>query len=370
MWQISNEKNWEALQKFEWVRDMKGVPQDPVYHAEGDVEIHTQMVLDALQRLPEYQNLTSQEQEILWAAALLHDVEKRSTTLLEENGRITSRGHAKKGAVTARQILYTEINTPHFIREEIFGLVKHHGLPLWAFEKQDPVKNLLKASLEVNTEWVTILAKADVLGRICQDQQDLLYRIELFAEWCKENSCWGKARVFGSPTGKLQYFRKEEQSPDFIPFETPGSHVVLLSGLAGVGKDYYKQQHYPLLPVISLDDLRRARKISHGDKTGNGQVIQEAKELAKKYLRDKTDFVWNATNISSQMREQLIDLFLTYDAHVEIIYLEVPFLQLVSQNKNREYPIPEKALLKMIQKLEVPKAWEAHEIKWIIKEAH
>lgn len=34
--------------------------------------------LEALHQQPEYQALPAQEQEILWAAALLHDVEKRS----------------------------------------------------------------------------------------------------------------------------------------------------------------------------------------------------------------------------------------------------------------------------------------------------
>lgn len=366
MWQINKDKNWESLQKFAWVRDMKGVPQDPIYHAEGDVEIHTRMVLNALQQLPEFQALPAQEQEILWASALLHDVEKRSITVHEENGRITSRGHAKKGAMTTRQILYTEIDTPFAIREEIVGLVRHHGLPLWAFEKQNPLKNLLKASLEVNTQWVTLLAKADVLGRICNDQAELLYKIDLFGEWCRENGCWGKPREFGSELGKFYYFRKEAQSPDFVPFETPGSHVVLLSGLPGSGKDYHRQRYHVDWPVISLDDMRRARKIPHSDKTGNGQVIQEAKELAKKYLRSQTNFVWNATNITVQMREQLIDLFSTYRAHIEIVYLEVPFRQLLQQNKNREHPIPEAVLIKMMQKLEVPKAWEAQRVELFV----
>ena len=103
MWTISKHKDWAELQEqFGWVRDMDGVPQDPIYHAEGDVAVHTRMVLAALEALPEYQALAPQEQEILWAAALLHDVEKRSTTVIEDDGRITSAGHAKKGAQTAR----------------------------------------------------------------------------------------------------------------------------------------------------------------------------------------------------------------------------------------------------------------------------
>ncbi|MDQ6482413.1 hypothetical protein [Dyadobacter sp. LHD-138] len=88
---------------------------------------------------------------------MLHDVEKRSTTHQETDGSIVSPGHAKKGALTARQILFTQLNVPFEIREQIVGLVRHHGLPLWLFHKPDPQKALLKASFEVNTKLVAIL---------------------------------------------------------------------------------------------------------------------------------------------------------------------------------------------------------------------
>lgn len=94
-WQLTKQREWSQLaDHFEFVRDMHGVPQDALHHAEGDVAIHTQMVLAALEALPEYQQLPEAQQQIVWAAALLHDVEKRSTTR-EEEGRIRSPGHAK-----------------------------------------------------------------------------------------------------------------------------------------------------------------------------------------------------------------------------------------------------------------------------------
>ncbi|SUC46446.1 Uncharacterised protein [Providencia stuartii] len=62
----------------------EGVPQDALHHAEGDVATHTQMVLAALEALPEYQQLPVLQQNIVWAAALLHDVEKRTTTREDE----------------------------------------------------------------------------------------------------------------------------------------------------------------------------------------------------------------------------------------------------------------------------------------------
>ena len=73
--------DWQALEhRFSWFADMKNVPQDPEWHAEGDVFVHTKMVCEALLQLPEFQALSEQEQHILFTAAMLHDVEKRSTT--------------------------------------------------------------------------------------------------------------------------------------------------------------------------------------------------------------------------------------------------------------------------------------------------
>ena len=71
MWQIINTTNWEKIrQTFAWIRDMEGIPQSPIYHAEGDVATHTKMVLNALLNMEEYQGLNEQDQQILIATAL------------------------------------------------------------------------------------------------------------------------------------------------------------------------------------------------------------------------------------------------------------------------------------------------------------
>lgn len=361
MWQLSENKSWEWLEQiFEWVRVMKEVPQDVRYHAEGNVAIHTQMVLEALVQLPEYAALSSADQELLWAAALLHDVEKYSTTVTEPDGRITSAGHARKGEGRARQILYREVPAPFAIREQIAKLVRYHGLPLWVFEKPDPQRAVIIASLEVNTQLLAMLARADALGRICADQADLLYRVDCFEELCREHHCWGQPRAFATPQARMYYLQKMDRTADYVPFEQPQTPVVMMSGLPGAGKDTYVQRHYQQWPVISLDNIRKEMKISPTDKSGNGVVIQAAKEQARVYLRNRQPFVWNATNITRQMREQLISLFTTYDAAVTIVYVEVPAEKLLQQNRQREEIVPQAAMERLISKLEVPTLAEAH----------
>jgi putative nucleotidyltransferase with HDIG domain len=368
MWQFSEKKDWAYLEsQFDWVKRMNDVPQDPVYHAEGNVAIHTQMVLEALIKQPAYQALAPRGKEILWAAALLHDVEKYSTTVTESDGRVTSKGHAKKGALKARQLLYREVSTPFAIREQIVGLVRHHGLPLWVFEKPDPIKAVITASMEVNTIWLALLARADVLGRTCADQSEMLYKIDCFEAFCQEQQCWGVARTFATDEAKMYYMQHEEVYADYIPFEEPKAEVILMSGLPGAGKDNYVWRNYRNWPVVSLDDIRVQKGISPTDKSGNGRVIQEAKELARTYLRKKQPFIWNATNITRQMRVQLAELFFTYKMKVKTIYIEVPYAQLLQQNRSRVAIVPELVVERMIDKLEIPALWEAHTVEYVIQ---
>lgn len=363
IWKLTDNKDWASLeQQFQWVRDMNDTPQHSLHHGEGSVGIHTRMVLEALQQQPEYQSLTSQEQEILWTAALLHDVEKRSTSVDEGEGRITSKGHAKRGEYTTRTLLYRDIPTPFHIREAIAALVRYHGLPIWLMERKDSIKKVCEASFRVDTRLLKILTIADIQGRICEDKTALMESTELFEMFCHEHDCWGKTRMFATDAARFHYFHAEDSYIHYIPFEQFKCEVTLLCGLPGMGKDYYISTLSPELPVISLDAIRRKYKLSPSDKAATGRVVQEAKEEARNYLRKSQSFVWNATNISQQIRMQLIDLFMTYGAKVKIVYIEKPYEVWRKQNREREFMVPEPVMNTMLAKLEIPQLTEAHEI--------
>ena len=378
-YEVNQPLDWEAMEAtYDWLRQMRDVPQDAIWHAEGDVFIHTQMVVSALIKLPEFKVLSEQDKHILVAAALMHDIEKRSTTttkIMDGKERIVAPRHAKKGEYTARAILYKglvnqenkPIETPFAIREAIAKLVRQHGAPLWAISQDDPQKFVITRSLELNTKHVAMLAKADVLGRICEDAEDMLLRIDLFKELCLEHDCWGKPKEFKSNYGRFLYLNKPETSPDYEPFDDLKSTVYMLSALPGSGKDTYIKKHLDL-PVLSLDNTRRANNISPRDKKKNGWVVQQAKEQAKVYLRSRTDFVFNATNITTDMRQRWISLFTDYKAKVELIYIEVPFHQLQHQNHNRTHKVPLEVIEKMIGKLEIPTFGEAHEVRYVVGE--
>jgi predicted kinase len=362
-WKLSTNKEWGHLERaFDWVADMRDVPQDPVHHAEGNVAIHTQEVIRALTSLEGYGQLPVQKQEVLWAAALLHDVEKRSTTVHGADGRISSHGHARKGEFTVRRIMLEQVPTPFAVREEVAALVRYHGLPLWAMDKRDPKKAVIEASLRVDMRMLSLLARADALGRICADQQELLDRIAFFEALCEEQQCWAGPRGFSSGLARFTYFQKDDAYPDYEPFDDLRSTVVMVAGLPGMGKDTYLRKHHPDLPVVSLDAIRREYNLAPDDKAATGWVVQTARELARTYLRKGESFAWNATNITRQMRAQWIDLFTTYQARVKLVYVEVPYNDWLQQNDARDYPVAKVILSRLLDRLEVPGVEEAHEV--------
>ncbi|MGL4668800.1 MAG: HD domain-containing protein, partial [Saezia sp.] len=75
---------------------LQDTPQDPVYHAEGDVWTHTQMVVKEMLGQQEYQQASEEDRFVLFWSALLHDMAKPATTAIDPtSGRITQAGHSR-----------------------------------------------------------------------------------------------------------------------------------------------------------------------------------------------------------------------------------------------------------------------------------
>ncbi len=353
--------DWSALTlHFDWIQVMKGCPQDPVHHAEGDVWTHVGMVAESLKGLPEWGELRDTERDILLAAVLLHDVAKPLCTR-RENGRITARGHSARGAVLARRILWEE-GADVVAREEVCALVRFHQIPFFLVEREDARRTALRISQMISCRLLAILSKADALGRRCADQADLLLRIGLFEEWCRENSCLETPWHFASSLSRFEYFRRADRNPEYAAFDASRSEVILMSGLPGSGKDSWLKNYAPGLPVISLDAIRE--EIGAAPVGNQGPVLQLARDRARVHLREGTSFAWNATNLTREMRAGLIDLFTDYGARVRIVHLEAPSSELFRRNEGRAQVVPRDAMDAMLDRWEVPDCTEAPDVEW------
>lgn len=363
-WQL----DWPAIERhFVCIRQMADCPQNPLYHAEGDVLTHTRLVCEALVRLPAWRQLPESERSVLFAAALFHDVGKPLCTRIDPEGNITSRGHVPRGARFTRQLFWEgeAASAPFKIREQIVALVRFSGLPFHFLDESNPQYAVIRASQQVRCDWLSILAEADLGGRICNDSPQMLEKIALFREFCAENHCLDKPYTFASDHSRFIYFRKENSHPEYVAYDDTRFEVVLMCALPGTGKDYWIAHNLQGWPIVSLDALREEMDIAPEDE--QGPVIAEARELARIYLRQHKSFVWNATNVTRSRRGRLIDLFVDYGARVRIVYLEVPPNEVLRRNRERERIVPEGVIWNMAAHLELPEITEAHRVEWIVQ---
>lgn len=366
---------WDALRRTclgTLLCQMEGVRQNPAYHGEGDVLAHTRMVCEALAGLEEFRKLGERKRQAAFLAALLHDAGKISCTRLED-GRWISPHHAAVGAAMAREFLWLDCGwcgQPDWqaLRETVCTLIRYHSLPPHAVYEEDGARRLLKAAAngellpDFSIELLCLLAKADILGRVCGDQTELLEAVELCGALAEEQGCLTGPRVFLSRRAAFSYFSGRLNQPDCDLYDDTWGMVILLCGLPGTGKDTWIARNCPDLPVVSLDAVRAELGISPVGP--QKKVVEEARDRARALLRAKRPFVWNATNVTADLRRRQVELFTDYRASVRIVYLETGWEEELRRNGNRAAVVPEPTILRMLAKLTPPERFEAHQVEW------
>ena len=359
-----------VLDRYE--ESLRQCMQSPVYHAEGDAYVHTRMVCEALKGLPEYRALDEQKQHVLYVAALLHDIGKPSHTVFA-NGDWHSPSHAPAGSKMARELLWKDYGLSGrkelaATREAISLLVRYHTFPPFAIEHQNARVQLHRIAAngllvpDFSIQMLCLLCKADMLGRKSPDRQEMLDKIALCEELAKEEECFEGCYPFPSPHTRRAFLAGRDVWKEQELYDDTWGEVVMMSGLPGTGKDTWIQDHLSDMPVISLDDIRRANKLP--PTANQGWVANVARDQAKDYLRRQRPFVWNATNITPQMRESLVSLFETYRARVRIVYLETEWPVLLERNRSRTAAVPLPAIEKMLGKTVPPAPHEARTVAW------
>lgn len=347
---------------YPWLEPLGTCPQDPIFHAEGDVLTHLGMVLTELAALPAFRELPDADRHIVFAGALLHDIAKPECTRVEDDGRVRSPGHAVKGVYKARRILTDEIYTPFEVREQVLALVRWHGLPANYLDKPDPQRAVLLTATNTRMDLLTVLAEADHRGRIVNKADDTMTRIGLFPDFCVECEAWAGPRAFANDVSRVHYFRTPGEHPTLHLFDDTTNEVTVMSGLPGSGKDTWVREHAGDREVISLDDIRRELDVDPAD--NQSEVVAAAYDRAKALLRRKEPFVWNATNVSRVLRGKVIDLSIAYRARVRVVYLEPPVPLIRARNAGRTKRVPQRVWERLFDKLDVPTPAECHGVEY------
>lgn len=355
-----------------FLSQLEDVRQNPTYHGEGDVLTHTKLVCEALAGLEEFRKLDERKRQTVFLAALLHDVGKICRTQME-NGNWISPHHAAAGAAMARKLLWLDggwcgLPEKQAMRETVCTLIRYHSLPPHAVYQENGTRRLLKVAAEgellpdFNIQLLCLLSKADILGRMCKDQAELLEAVELCRALAEEQECLTGPRAFPSRHTAFSYFSGKLKVPDYELYDSTWGEVILLCGLPGTGKDTWIASQYPGMPVVSLDAIRADLDVSPAGQ--QKKVADEARNRAKAMLRAKQPFVWNATSVTAGLRRKQVELFTDYHASVRIIYLETLWNEERRRNARRSAMVPEHTILKMLGNLTPPQRFEAHRVEW------
>ena len=173
-------KELGVLKYFPELKNLIGVKQDPKWHPEGDVWIHTMMVIDSMTTL---KRGDEREDLKLLFASLCHDFGKPKTTKVI-NGKIRSLGHEDAGVEPSISFLKRLTNENKFI-DEILPFVRYHLLPSQFFTQKSSSKAIRRLSTKVNIEDLVLVAKADFLGRDTKEAQKGIYKA---GDWLLEKA--------------------------------------------------------------------------------------------------------------------------------------------------------------------------------------
>jgi tRNA nucleotidyltransferase (CCA-adding enzyme) len=239
-----------AIEKlFPEIQSLIEVPQDPEWHPEGDVFVHTKLVVDRARELID--DLSYPRQVTVMLAALAHDFGKPSTTEFID-GRLRSRGHEEAGVPPTESFL-ERINVHtldgYNVRRQVIALVREHLKPGEFYKKRDEVGDgaFRRLARRCEPDLLYRVAKADSLGRN--------------ADWVPREQWYGSEAQewFIERTRELQV---EQRPPDPLLL---GRHLLELGVDPGPKMGEITRAVYELQldgRVRTLDDaINEARKI-------------------------------------------------------------------------------------------------------------
>jgi tRNA nucleotidyltransferase (CCA-adding enzyme) len=148
-----------ALRFFPELAALAGCPQDPEWHPEGDVFVHTGHVLDHFAS----ERAGDRSDWVVGLALLCHDLGKPATTSAAD-GRIRSPGHSEAGEAPARSFL-ARLTAEAGLVEMVVALVLHHLRPMELFKVKAGDAAIRRLATQVNLRLLVRVARHDDAGR-------------------------------------------------------------------------------------------------------------------------------------------------------------------------------------------------------------
>ncbi|UBV44303.1 AAA family ATPase (plasmid) [Deinococcus taeanensis] len=370
------------------LEQLSRTPQDPEWHAEGDVAAHTDLVLAEGYRVAREQALNPDERLVLTLAAAFHDLGKALTTRRAEDGRGAARVISPRHADRGRSYLayrLPDLGLPHAVTAAVMGLVGHHhdlGRTLTA----GTARAYHRLARQMNLRLLYLLEQADVRGRVAPNRASALEDLELFRLGAEEFGVWAQPDPYAGwrdavardlagfapeyqdlvlAQGVLDYEAGRIQTPEEAVARGYAARrgfaqLVVTCGPSGAGKSSWVAEYLPDFEVVSLDRLRETLAGKRADQGVNGQVLQAAKAQLRAALRAGRRVVWDATNTRRDFRSLPLTLGFDYGALTTLVVFQPPLSSLFGRNPARVHAVPARVLAARVENAEFPYVTEAH----------
>jgi tRNA nucleotidyltransferase (CCA-adding enzyme) len=144
-----------------------GCPQEPEWHPEGDVWVHTLMVIDETRG--RIDDLERPKQIAAMLGAVCHDLGKPATTAFID-GRIRSMEHEQAGVAPTLALLdrlHVHTMGGYDVRRQVVGIVAYHLAPNAFYKSRTPVGDgaFRRLAQKVDLELLALVAQSDCRGR-------------------------------------------------------------------------------------------------------------------------------------------------------------------------------------------------------------
>lgn len=362
----------------EHIQRLEATQQNPQYHAEGNVWIHTQMVLAEYQKYAASHDLTENEKTIFYWACLLHDIGKPEVTVLRDN-KWTSKGHESAGVPIAREILHQQKDISPEQRHQILDLVRWHHIPLKWIDKDRAFLDFQRLATRTDLRMIALMATFDLEGRICEDKEyvrkcythfkeNIIPKIEIttgdfaniqtryqMATRSHKNALWNAYKIHNPVLWEKLLSRPSPTD------ENAAFHCIMSIGVPRCGKTTWLKENYPHALHLAVSGWDLDGKLLD-DLYDRQRVLTTFNHHISSYYTQHRTIVLDGNNLCHETRQTLVTLVRSLQAKVTMVFFDTPWETVLERNAQTENPISIEKMTEMYNYLRYPHPWEAHEI--------
>ncbi len=268
---------WQAA--FPLLSQLEKTPQDPTWHAEGDVATHTRLVLAEVRK-----HHQGDRGFLLQLAAIFHDIGKPLTTKRREvdgQERIVSPRHAGAGR-NYLCLRLAALGLSAELEDAVLAMVALHHHPRRLVQDEAPPACWHQLARQCPLDLLYDLELADLRGRVCPDLEAQLEIMELFKLRSEELGLWQnpdpwavwRSEIDDAFAGRSAAFRRHAFEHTIHDAEAgriqsigegiarawqlkdPAPELILLWGPSGSGKSEWIARQAKDAQSISLDAIR------------------------------------------------------------------------------------------------------------------